>query len=297
MARHRPESPPFPPAVIASPQVRMLSCSDFRPIPEFDTGADHGPQLLAEFAGRACYQSFDKPVPATATNAGFLAHILQVGHLQVLEHPQASFYLTGISQSAAHELLRHRHLSISQLSPRFDPAGLAGAGPDAPEPDALGPDTPAPSAPGPDAAGPDAPAPSAPLGSMVEPAVIAADEQLHQLFTEAVSASLSAHRELLGALEDRLPDSRLARSAARQAAAAVLPRAVETRLVVSGNFRAWRHVIAMRATEYADADLRELALMILEQLQQAAPNAFGDFVVSDLSDGTRTAHSPLVTEG
>jgi thymidylate synthase (FAD) len=54
-----------------------------------------GGQALAEFAGRACYQSWNKPIPATATNAGYLDHILQVGHLSVLEHSSATFYLTS----------------------------------------------------------------------------------------------------------------------------------------------------------------------------------------------------------
>ena len=52
---------------------------------EWSTDAEGG-QALAEFAGRACYQSWTKPNPATATNAGYLAHILEVGHLSVLEH-------------------------------------------------------------------------------------------------------------------------------------------------------------------------------------------------------------------
>ena len=38
------------------------------------TDADGG-QALAEFAGRACYQSWSKPIPTTATNAGYLDHI------------------------------------------------------------------------------------------------------------------------------------------------------------------------------------------------------------------------------
>ena len=89
----------------------------------FDTEADGG-QALAEFAGRACYQSWEKAVPATATNAGFLEHVLTVGHLSVLEHASVTFYLTGISRGAAHELIRHRHFSVSQLSPRAPAQGF-----------------------------------------------------------------------------------------------------------------------------------------------------------------------------
>src|SRR4051794_31644263 len=80
------------------------------------TDADGG-QALAEFAGRACYQSWGKPNPATATNAGYLRHILEVGHLSVLEHGTVSFYLTGISRSLTHELIRHRHFSPPRPPP------------------------------------------------------------------------------------------------------------------------------------------------------------------------------------
>ena len=76
---------------------------------------------LAEFAGRACYQSWTKPNPSTATNAGYLRHILEVGHLSVLEHGSVTFYLTGVSRSLTHELIRHRHFSYSQLSQRYVP--------------------------------------------------------------------------------------------------------------------------------------------------------------------------------
>lgn len=74
---------------------------------------------LAEFGGRLCYQSWDRPNPATATNAGYLANIIKQQHFSVLEHASASFYVAGVSRSLSHELVRHRHLSFSQLSQRF----------------------------------------------------------------------------------------------------------------------------------------------------------------------------------
>ena len=77
----------------------------------------------------------------------------------------------------------------------------------------------------------------------------------------------------------------------------MLPNATETRIVVTGNYRAWRHFVAMRATEHADVEIRELAVACLRELQRIAPNAFADFVVSVLDDGTEVASSPLVTEG
>ena len=227
---------------------------------EWETDADGG-QALAEFAGRACYQSWSKPNPATATNAGYLRHILEVGHLSVLEHGTVTLYLSGVSRSLTHELVRHRHFSYSQLSQRYVPEGDA---------------------------------------EMVEPDVIAADPALHAKFVAATEASLRAYRELLAGLEQSLvdaPEATLRRKQARQAARSVLPNATETRIVVTGNYRAWRHFIAMRASEHADVEIRALAVACLREMQRVAPNVFADFSVVALPDGTEVASSPLATEG
>jgi thymidylate synthase (FAD) len=226
----------------------------------WSTDTDGG-EALAEFAGRACYQSWAKPNPATATNAGYLRHILEVGHLSVLEHGTVSFYLTGVSRSLTHELIRHRHFSYSQLSQRYVPERNA---------------------------------------AMVEPDVIADDPELHELFTEAAAASVKAYEALLEGLQKRfadVPNATLRRKQARQAARAILPNATETRIVVTGNYRAWRHFIAMRATEHADVEIRALAIECLRQLQREVPNVFNDFEIAKLEDGTEIASSPFVTEG
>ena len=116
---------------------------------------------------------------------------------------------------------------------------------------------------------------------MVEPAVIADDPELHAMFLEASEAALDSYTRLLEGLEKKFADvdnvtSR--RKQARQAARAVLPNATETRIVVTGNYRAMRHFVAMRASEHADVEIRELAIAMLRELQRVAPNAFADFV-------------------
>jgi thymidylate synthase (FAD) len=74
---------------------------------------------LIEFAGRACYQSFNKPNEATRSNKDYMANILAQGHESVLEHASVSFYVTGFSRNMLLELERHRHLSFSVISTRF----------------------------------------------------------------------------------------------------------------------------------------------------------------------------------
>ena len=72
----------------------------------------------------------------------------------------------------------------------------------------------------------------------------------------------------------------------------MLPNATETRIVVTGNYRAWRHFVAMRASEHADVEIRELAIACLRELQRVAGNVFGDFRISTLADGTRGRRQP-----
>ncbi len=245
-----------------SPRVRLIAKTEFYPPEDVPWSTDaEGGQALAEFAGRACYQSWSKPNPKTATNAGYLDHIIEVGHLSVLEHGSVTFYITGISRSLTHELIRHRHFSYSQLSQRY-----------VPERDA----------------------------AIVEPEVIAEDEELHARFLAATQAGVDGYNDLLEALERKFadaPSATLRRKQARQAARAVLPNATETRIVVTGNYRAWRHFIGMRATEHADVEIRALAVECLRELQKTAENVFSDFTISTLPDGTEVASSPRVAEG
>jgi thymidylate synthase (FAD) len=85
-----------------------------------DAGPDAGGlETLVEFAGRACYQSFNKPNEATRLNVDYLANILAQGHESVLEHASVSFYVQGVSRNMLLELERHRHLSFSVISTRF----------------------------------------------------------------------------------------------------------------------------------------------------------------------------------
>ena len=243
-------------------RVQVIAATQFFPPADVPWSTDaEGGEALAEFAGRACYQSWTKPNPATATNAGYLRHILEVGHLSVLEHGSVTFYLTGVSRSLTHELIRHRHFSYSQLSQRY-----------VPERDA----------------------------AVVEPDVIAGDPELHAEFSVASQAALASYTKLLEGLEKKYadePNATLRRKQARQAARAVLPTATETRIVVTGNYRAIRHFVAMRASEHADTEIRALAVAVLRAVQGVAAGAFADFVITELPDGTEIASSPLVSEG
>jgi thymidylate synthase (FAD) len=248
-------------AEIAPLRVQLIARTDFLAPPDvpWSTDADGG-SALVEFAGRACYQSWSKPNPKTSTNAGYIKHIIDVGHFSVLEHASVSFYITGISRSCTHELIRHRHFSYSQLSQRYVPEGDS---------------------------------------RVVVPPGLEDDPELRRLLTDAADANRAAYAQLLAGLEAKFsdqPNAILRRKQARQAARAVLPNATETRIVVTGNYRAWRHFVAQRASEHADVEIRRLAIECLRLLAGVAPAVFADFEISTLADGTEVATSPLATE-
>lgn len=66
----------------------------------------------------------------------------------------------------------------------------------------------------------------------------------------------------------------LPRKQAREAARSVLPNAVETRMVVSGNLRAWYNVIALRTAPGVDAEMVEVMTLVRDQLATIAPTIF-----------------------
>lgn len=197
-------------------------------------------QDLAEAAGRLCYLSWHRPNPETATNSGYLLNILRQRHYSVLEHNNYAFLIQGISRSCSHQIARHRHLSISELSQRFVDVSNA---------------------------------------QMVTPPAMADDDP------GILSYAMQHAREAYERIVDNLTADGLKRKQAREAARCVMPEGTETKLVLSGNVRAWRHFLAKRGTVHADAEIRNLAVKIAEILKETEPNMFQDMAVVPFSDG------------
>ena len=189
---------------------------------------------LAHFAGRSCYQSWQMPHSATATDEGYLANIIKQQHFSVLEHASATFYIEGISRSLTHELVRHRFLSFSQLSQRYVNMETA---------------------------------------EFVQPPALRDLGEDYQFVDEEIEQIKDSY----AATADILEDAGLSRKQAREAARAILPNGLETKIVVTGNHRAWRDVLHKRYSVHADAEIRELATELLRQLREIAPGCYQDF--------------------
>lgn len=229
-------------------------------------GSGSDAQDLVETAGRVCYMSFKNPRPGG--NREYIKHILEVGHGSVLEHANFSVLIYGISRSCSHEIVRHRAgMSYSQLSQRYVDESTA---------------------------------------DYICPEIIRNDPELFPIWDAAVRQSHEAYTTLAEQLTEKLKDPTTAasamlpadatktdiRKAARQAARSVLPNATETKLVMTGNARSWRHFFEQRAASSAEPEIRQLAYPIWELLSEHSPNLFGDYTPTKLPDGTYELTTP-----
>ena len=232
----------------------------------WESDSDVAAEVLTETAGRVCYMSFAKPRPGG--NAAYLGHIKEVGHGSVLEHAVWNLLITGVSRSLTHELVRHRAgMGYSQLSQRYVDESVA---------------------------------------EYVEPAIVAADPELHAVWLDAVTHAHSAYVKLAEMLNAKFADPAAAtaamlppdadrttrRKSARQAARSVLPNATETKIFVTANGRALRHFLEQRGSRHAEPEIRTLANIVLDVLQAESPNLFGDYEKVPLSDGTFEVQTP-----
>lgn len=61
-----------------------------------------------------------------------------------------------------------------------------------------------------------------------------------------------------------------------QEARAVLPHSTKTEVVMTSNLREWRHFLKLRTSSGAHPQMREVALMLLEQVREKIPVVFDD---------------------
>jgi thymidylate synthase (FAD) len=253
--------------IIRQPRVTLLARQEFV-YPEhirWQSDSEVPAEALTEFSGRLCYLSFGedaglegghRTIGGRTTNQSYLENILRVKHGSVLEHAVWSLLLEGVSRALTHELVRHRAgFGFSQLSQRYVDESDIG---------------------------------------FVPPPEIEEGTEAFELWAGACEHSLQAYRDILRSLIEQIGDQGTAtmrKKRARQAARAVLPNSAETKIVVTGNARAWRHFVEMRGSGSADVEIRRLAVAVLRLLQGEAPHIFGDLQIVPQSDGTETVET------
>lgn len=215
---------------------------------------------LCKTAGQLCYASFG-PRRTTNENAGaYFERLTSAGHGSVLEHASFSFLLYGISRSVTHELVRHRAgAGFSQISQRYVSGSVL---------------------------------------RFVERPEYQDDAELHRLFEERASRAAAEYEGMAEELLERQEggaamlsaDYRTdARKKVQQTARSLLPNETEAPMVFTGNVRALRHIIEMRADAHAESEIRALAIRLFLCLHETDPILFGDYELRELPDGTYTA--------
>src|SRR5687768_12799191 len=241
--------------IFTQPKVTIVSRPSFAEpehLPVQWLGDSTDGERLAEFAGRLCYMS--QKNPASRNTRDYLDNIKKQGHGSVLEHATYSLLLEGVSRSLTHELVRHRAgFAYSQLSQRYVDESQA---------------------------------------NFVVPPAIAGDEELERLWKEEMEQAQRRYVELVEKLMERyswVPDKVHRRKMAREAARGVLPNSTETKIVVTGNARAWRTMLELRAGEGAEMEIRRLAVALIRLLGQEAPAFFSDFEIYQADDRREAA--------
>ena len=241
--------------IFFQPRVTVVSRPSFAEpehLPIVWLGESTDGERLAEFAGRLCYMS--QKNPANRVTREYLENINKQGHGSVLEHANYSLLLEGVSRSLTHELVRHRAgFAYSQLSQRYVDESEA---------------------------------------NFVMPPAIIGDEALEAAWTAQVDAEQKSYVGLVEQLMTRyawVSDKVHRRKMAREAARGVLPNSTETKIVVTGNARAWRTMLELRSSEGAEFEIRRCAIIIIRILQAEALAFFSDFEIYAADDRAEAA--------
>jgi thymidylate synthase (FAD) len=237
------------------PRITLISRPQFlapEHLPVAWLGESTDGERLAEFAGRLCYMS--QKNPAKRETREYLENIKKQGHGSVLEHANYSILLEGVSRSLTHELVRHRAgFSYSQLSQRYVDESEA---------------------------------------NFVVPPAVVGDKELEATWSAQIEAAQQSYVKLVEQLMERyawVADKVHRRKMAREAARGVLPNSTETKIVVTGNARAWRTMLELRSGEGAELEIRRCAVAILRLLQRESPAFFSDFETYEAEDRREAA--------
>jgi thymidylate synthase (FAD) len=212
-------------------------------------GAANPAELLIEFAGRACYRSWEPGLNPNVTKIRtdreeYLGNLLRSLHGSVLEHANYSFAFRSVSRVFTHELVRHRAGSaFSQESLRY--VRLTD------------------------------------IGFRVPPALEPVREEVLNLVEQLEEFQVNA-AEKLGIDEEGLPFA--VKKEITSALRRLAPIGLSTDIIWTANVRTLRHVIEMRTAEGAEEELRLVFDQVARIMCEEAPMLFQDF--SRTEDGS-----------
>ena len=180
------------------------------------------PLLLIEQAGRTCYKSEDKF--SVESSEKFVKMLLERGHESVIEHASATCKIV-CDRGVTHEIVRHRLASYSQESTRY--CDYSGG-----------------------------------HVSFVIPPWVACEPSTYERGNLPVNSFLScADTEWFHAMVVAEDAYKLLRSCGwkPEQARSILPNSLKTEIVMTANFREWRHFFKLRTSPKAHPQMREVA--------------------------------------
>ena len=193
-----------------------------------------------ELAGRTCYKSEDKITPDGESAKKFVKMLIERGHEAMMEHSFLSVKFT-CDRGVTHELVRHRLCSFAQESTRY--CNYAS--------DKFGRDV-----------------------RFVIPYFFETGFEgennipKFRIWKSACERAEVAYFDLLD------------EGATPQEARTVLPNSTAAEIVMSGNYRQWRHVLKLRTARDAHPQMREIMCPFGEELKRRIPVIFDDCVTA-----------------
>ncbi len=194
------------------------------------------PLRLIERAGRTCYKSENLITDESANK--FVRMVKERGHESVIEHSAMTVKFI-CDRGVTHELVRHRLCAFSQESTRYCnyKGGVTFVIP--PWVDVEEGEY-------------NYQSPSNPKG------------RFSQVWVTAMRTAENYYITLLDG------------SWSPQQARSVLPNSTKTEIVVTANFREWRHIFTLRCAKAAHPQMREIMIPLLEECKKLLPALFED---------------------
>lgn len=214
------------------------------PIPELKA------QLLRiEKAGRTCYQSEKREV-TEETAKNFIKMLLKRGHESVIEHSNMTVQFNNLSRGFTHEQVRHRLTAISQESTRYVDYAKEGEGPDLEK---------------------------FQLKCIVPPH---RDENEKVVLEDGRKMSMVDMFAEVEKFYRGLRKAGWVPEDARQ----ILPIGIKSQIVISANFREWRHIFKMRTSKRAHWEMRGVMCNLLDYIKPILSPSFDDFVEAGVDE-------------
>lgn len=194
---------------------------------------------LIEEAGRTCYKSEDKIGEGTAKK--FIEMIMKRGHESVLEHSSATVRFI-CDRGVSHEIVRHRLASYSQESTRYCDYEKGHV-------------------------------------TFIIPPWVNIPEGLYDVPSDA-GLEYGPDAVWLNGVWDTEETYKELRTLGwkPEQARSRLSNDLKTEIVMTCNFREWRHFFKLRTANTAHPQMREVAIPLLNQMKELVPIIFDDII-------------------